>query len=592
MAICIAIALVYGRVIHHDFLYFDDIIDVSGNPQVARGLTLDGVRWAFTSFEHTNWVPLTRISHMAVRQLFGNHAGAGLLLNMCLHMAVTVVLFLTLHRMTGHLWQSALVAAIFALHPLRVESVAWLTERKDVLSGLFWMLSMHAYATYAGHPSLAGYIRVAVWFVLGLLSKPMVMTLPAVLLLLDYWPLNRFRTGQRIRCIKEKIPLLVLSAASAGVTIAAHASTGALHPLSESSMGHRLQTAVVAYAGYLGKTLLPVNLAAFYSVPESYPAAMVAGALAVLVLITAGICLLAGHRYLTVGWLWFLGTLVPVIGLLNWGFHLMADRFTYLPAIGLLTALVWGVDTLRRRLDIDKRFGAAAAALIIATLATSSWMQVAYWKDSITLFTHAVRVSPRNWWGLLALGSAYANEGHPDRSVRYYAEAIAIRPNHAPAHVMMGRDLSRMNRIALALKHLDRALAIDPDLADAWIEKGEILLRTDRKAAAKACLEQALALKPKWAAALFLMGNLMAAEGRLDAAAGYYRQSLATAPDSAAAHNNLAVVLVRMGSGTEAAKHMAQALSLQPDAVRIRKNMETINGVAPASRNNGHQDSR
>lgn len=567
---------VYAQVVNHDFLYFDDVIDVYGNPYVAQGLTLESFSWAMTTIEHANWQPLTRLSHILVADCFGNGPAPGLMVNVLLHLINSLLLFGVLRQMTGSMWKSAVVAALFSLHPLRVESVAWLTERKDLLSGLFWMLAIGAYSRYARSSRTGSYLVSLLFFIMGLMSKPMVITLPVVLLFLDYWPLNRLQPETIFKRIREKLPFFVCSAASAMVTVFAHREAGALLSLEQTSMGHRIANAAISYTVYIRRHFWPSDLAAFYSMPERFPVWETAGAALVIIVLSALSLAAVRHRFLIVGWLWFLVTLLPVIGLVNWGFHQMADRFTYLPSIGLLIALVWGMGAIARSWPNGKPVLAAAAAAAVVALASASWHQTRYWKDFIALFTHAVTVSPNNWWGLLALGGAHAHEGRPGEAIRYYSRALALRPDHAPGHLMMARALVRVGRQEPALRHLEKALHIDTSLTAAWIDKGNLLAEQGVVDEAERCYRRALALDPSSTGALLPLGNLLLRTGRPAEAAVHLARCIQADPSAFAAHNSLGVALYRMGHTGEAVAHMKRAVQIRPGYVAAKENLRSI----------------
>lgn len=457
---------VYLPVLAHGFIRFDDPYYVTGNPRVQAGLTWEGIAWAFQAIVASNWHPLTLLSHMLDCELFGLDPLGHHLTSLLLHTASVVLLFEALRRMTASTWRSAAVAALFALHPTHVESVAWIAERKDVLSGFFWMLTLLAWERYIRQPSPKRYAAVALALAAGLLSKPMVVTLPFVLLLLDVWPLGR---GIRV---KEKLPLFALSAATCVATLIAQ--SGTIHLASRFPMKLRLANAVLSYVAYLGKTLFPTRLAVFYPMPTEFPAWKVTGA----VLLLAGLTVLAlrAPRYVTVGWLWFLGTLVPVIGIVQVGGQAMADRYLYLPSIGLFLLAAWGVP--RRAVWIPAWIPAWIPILL--ALAITTRLQLHHWQDSETLFRHAAAVTERNFIAHLHLAQIYAERGERGRALEHFRTTLEIRPGMWQAQASLGNTLRRWGRPDKALPHLRNAVRLrphDPRLRRALAEAQEEVRR-------------------------------------------------------------------------------------------------------------------
>jgi protein O-mannosyl-transferase len=488
--LALAVAVVFGQTVRYDFVNFDDNAYVYNNPHVACGLTQQTVAWAFTTFHSSNWHPLTWLSHSLDCQLYGTqHPGLHHLTNVVLHAAVAILLFLVLWQMTGSLWPSAFVAAVFAVHPLRVESVAWVAERKDLLSGLFFMLTLAAYVHYVRRPfSWGRHLLVIALFALGLMAKPMLVTLPFVLLLLDYWPLRRFTDkplaashAPSLRLSVEKLPLLLLAAASCIVTSAAQRPSIAVSeclPLSS-----RIANALVSYVAYIGQFFYPVDLAAFYPHPrDGLPMWKIAAALLVL----AGVSVAAwiGRRrfpFLLVGWLWYLGMLVPVIGLVQVGDQASADRYTYLPGIGLCIALAWGAaavgQTLLSATSKSEHvthnnlrltgYSSIASALALVMLAAIAWQQTTYWRNSTALWVRALTCTTRNATAQYNLGVTLAQRGDTATAIRCFQNALAIQPRSADAENDLGVVLAMSGRLDEAVPHFQAALRIRPDLADA-----------------------------------------------------------------------------------------------------------------------------
>jgi tetratricopeptide (TPR) repeat protein len=455
---------VFGRTLTHEFIDFDDETYVYDNPMVVRGLTRPGLVWAFTSVHAANWHPLTWISHMLDCQLYGLHPGGHHLTNVLLHTATVIVLFLVLRQMTGALWRSAFVAAVFAIHPLRVESVAWVAERKDVLSGLFFILTIAAYARYARRSgSFARYGLVLLLFALGLMCKPMLVTLPGVLLLLDYWPLQRMKTRKLSALVLEKLPLLALSAASCAATLLAQHK--AIQLSGALSLPLRLANALTACMVYLGQMVWPAGLAVFYPYPyNGLPAWKVTLAGALL----TGLSALAWVQrrrqpWMLVGWLWYLVMLLPVAGIIQVGTQAHADRYTYLPQIGVYVAVTWLAEAwgARRR---DARVALACfMPALLAALIICAWKQTTYWKDSETLWRHTLACTTNNYTAHFGLANALGHhEGAIDEAISQYHQALQIKPDSADTHNDLGNALVQENKLDEAISQYQQALQLEP----------------------------------------------------------------------------------------------------------------------------------
>ena len=491
------------------FLDYDDNIYVTNNPHVASGLSGANVVWAFTSVEAANWHPVTWLSHMTDAQLYGLNPRGHHYTNVIIHAISAALLLALLLRITGSLWKSSLVAFLFALHPLHVESVAWVAERKDVLSAFFWFLTLYLYANYVAKPKPARYLLALLSFVLGLMSKPMLVTLPAVLLLLDYWPLERYRQGERppetgrparmAALVKEKIPFFALSLLSGAVTIYAQHQGGAMSTLEAASPQLRLANALTAYVRYLGKTLWPGDLAVFYPYPLAIPLWQVAGSLLVLLLVSAAV-VLAGRRrpYLVLGWFWFLVTLVPVIGLLQVGAQSMADRYTYIPAIGLFIMAAWGVPDLLSGLKQAKAVLALLAAVVILASAALSYQQLAYWQDSITLYRHALEVTTDNSMMHLNLGSTLAAKGDIDAAIAEFQESVAINRNNFDAFNNLGLAYSGKGDLDAAIREYQQALLIKPEYPGGHNNLGVAFGKKGNLDAAILEFQEALQINPRF----------------------------------------------------------------------------------------------
>ncbi len=571
-------AALYAHVAVHPFIYFDDNRYLTENPVVQAGLTWRGLGWAFTTLHASNWHPLTWLSHMLDVQLFGLAPGAHHLVNVALHAADAALRFLVLNRMAGARGRSAFVAVLFAVHPLHVESVAWGAERKDVLSTFFGLLALGAYARYVERPGLRRYALVALCFAASLLSKPMWVTFPFLLLLLDAWPLRRVEglklegeegpTPQPLplqRLLLEKAPLLALSLASSIVTVAAQNHGGALTG-AELGFGPRLGNAALSYVKYLGKTLWPEPLAIFYPHPgDALPMGQAAGA-AVLVCIVTAAALWQARRlpWLTVGWLWFLGTLVPVIGLVQVGGQAMADRYTYLPIIGLFIALSWGAHRLLGawRGGVPLR---VAAVLATVALCAATWRQLGFWDDHDKLFHHAIEVTPDNALAQATLAEGLRHEGRLEDAQPHAEEAVRINPYSAKHWNNLAMLHVEQAHLEQARGELEQAVRVEPGYALAWSNLGQVTLDLGQLDAAAQALEQATRLAPEDGKAWNRMGQLQVRAGDIQGALGAYREAVRVQPDYAAAWTNLAVLCQGTGLLTEAGGAFAAVTRAQPE---------------------------
>ena len=474
---------VFGQTIRHDFINYDDPRYVYENTTITRGLNLDGVWWAFTHIHSMNWHPLTTMSHMLDCQLYGLKAGWHHSTNVLLHSLAAVLLFLALQCMTRAPWRSAFVAAVFAVHPLRVESVAWIAERKDVLSAVFFMLTLLAYFHYTRTPSIGRYLAVAMAVALGLLSKPMLVTLPFVLLLLDYWPLARMdgprsgTAGQVTQLVIEKIPLIALSAVSSVVTFLAQ--RGAVGGTEELPISARINNAIVSYLIYIGQMFWPTKLAVFYPHPEHrLPIWEIGVAVSILVAFTlAAFVLRKKAPYLVTGWLWYLGMLVPVIGLIQVGWQGHADRYTYLPQIGLYVAITWAVSDSTASWRFQRIVLSTAGMLILGVLTWLTWLQTSYWRDSETLFLQALRVTKNNDVAQNNLGIVFLQKGKLTEAISLLQSAVDLRPDNSPAHENLAKALLQKGEVADALVHYRKLLELQPDNIEVHNIVGTVLVQ-------------------------------------------------------------------------------------------------------------------
>jgi tetratricopeptide (TPR) repeat protein len=586
VALAVVTLAVYGQVIHHQFISLDDDLYISNNPLVTKGLSLEGVKWAFTTFHAANYHPLTWLSHMLDSQLFGLAAGRHLLINVLLHVFNTLLLYLIFRRMTGADWSSAIIAALFALHPLHVESVAWAAERKDTLSTFFGLLTLLAYVRYTESVSWKRYAQVALTLALGLMAKPMLVTLPFALLLLDYWPLKRLRWNPAegvkrlpqalLPLIREKLLLFAVVAASMVVTYVAQSRGGAVQTLVGEPLSLRLGNALVSYAKYLLLTFWPGGLGVYY--PFS-PAKLFGWQIALAFLLLASITLLAVRQaarrpYLLVGWLWFLGTLVPVIGLVQVGGQALADRYHYLPSIGLFMALVFTAADFLASKRIPRAAIITGAAAWLLILGARTWVQVGLWRDSQTLFTHTLSVTSDNLVIEYNLGHVLGQQGKLDEAVRHFAEAIRINPNYYDALFNMGVTLANQGKFAEALEYYDQALRVEPNSGKAYMEKGLVLAKQGKMNDASPLLYKALELAPDNADVRTNLGLVLLYQGKFQEAGEQLNEALRLNPNSAEAHNNMGLVFLAQGKPEQSINWFSTALRLKPQLANAQENLK------------------
>ena len=576
--LCLALAAitfaVFGQTLRHEFVDFDDDWYVYENPMVARGLTLKGIVWAFTGIHAYNWHPLTWLSHELDCQLYGLHPWGHHLTSVLLHTATVIALFLVLRQMTGALWRSAFVAAVFAIHPLRVESVAWVTERKDVLSGLFFMLTIGAYVRYARRPwSLARYGLVVLLFAMGLMSKPMLVTLPLVLLLLDYWPLQRVEPRKLSGLVLEKLPLLALSAASCVVTLLAQ--NAAIHWGGSFPAPLLLANALVACMIYLGQMVYPAGLALLYPFPHNGLSVWEVGLAATLLagFSAAAIWQRRKQPWLLVGWLWYLMMLLPVLGVIQVGAQAHADRYTYLPQIGIYVGLTWLAAEWGAKWQAGRAACGGLMAAVLAVLMVCAWQQTAYWRSSETLWVRSLACTTGNDVAHYNLGVALGQKGRVEEAMVHYQSALRINPGYMDARVNLGALLLQTGRVDEAIAQLQQALQIRPDYASAHHHLGNALLQKGGVDEAIAEYRKALEIKPDYAEARNNLGNTLLQKGNVDEAILHYQQALQINPDFADARYNLGNALLQKGRVDEAIAQYQKALEIKPDCAEARYNL-------------------
>jgi protein O-mannosyl-transferase len=627
----------YRGVLHADFINYDDNQYLTDNPSVQGGLTKQGIVWAFTSGYACNWHPLTWLSHMLDWQLYGSKAGLHHLTNLLIHIANTVLLFVFLRTATGALLRSTIVAAFFALHPVHVESVAWVAERKDVLSTFFWLLTLLAYLAYAKKPGWARYALMLFLFALGLMSKPMVVTLPVILMLLDIWPLRRIQLGQDRssensdleiqlpfpapnwkRLVLEKLPLLLMAGISCWITIEVQVGGGAVS-LTHLTFPERLGNAVISYVRYLGKIFWPQDLAVFYPYHSDWQSWQVAAASILLLLVLfLAIKRLKQEAFFATGWLWYLITLLPVLGLIQVGEQSMADRYTYIPSIGFFIALVWGSWSFLAKVPRHNWILGAGAAASLTACILITIKQVSYWQNSFSLFSHvaevtsdnavaqynlgqalsaqgrldesiqhykeALRIDPRSDKAHNNLGLTLAAQGKQDEAVQHYEAALGLNPNNEAAHINYGIDLAAMGRLDDAASHFQRALSIRPNDSLAHGQLGRVLSVQNKFEEARYHLSESLRIDPNEPEAHYGLGMLFEHQGNLTGAAEHFLEATRCRPDYLEAHAHLGLLLSSQGKTSEAIKHYRVVLKIAPDTVEVLNNLAWILAANPDSK--------
>lgn len=575
-------SLTFARVVTHDFVGYDDPRYIITNRHVQGGISGEGVLWAFTSTDEANWHPLTWLSHMADAGLFGMQPWGHHLSSLLFHVINVVLLFLVLQTMTGARWKSFLVAALFGVHPLHVESVAWVSERKDVLSTFFWGLALLCYAKYVRGGRVRMYAAVAMFFAFGLMAKPMVMTLPFLLLLLDMWPLARgalpeaggaecvsrpssIRLAAVLRLLVEKTPLLLLSLLSAAVTFMAQERGGMVKPAELYPLSLRLQNAAVSYAHYMVKAAFPLNLSMPYAFSaESLSPWKGAAAAVLLAAITVLVSWQAKRRpYLAVGWFWYVGGLLPVIGLVQLADQSMADRYTYVPLTGLLVILSWGVSEYLGRKKSGSRIQVVLGCLAIGLSAVMAHSQARHWHDMESLVSRALEVSPENWLAHNNMGKVRESQGRTEEAISHYEEAIRINPRFSLPYYNLGKLMLNKGLTGEAVRYYKQAIEVNPGFDDAYNDLGVILARQGKLEEAIACYREALRINPEFPPTHNNLGYAYLRLNRVEEAIFYFREALRLEPEFSKAMHNLAAALVRKGEIAEAAEYRRRALQLE-----------------------------
>jgi protein O-mannosyl-transferase len=587
------VACVFVQTVGYEFVNLDDSVDIYGNPSITQGVTRDALHWAFTSPLNGNWVPLRWISHMVDWQLFGENAGGHHVVNVILHALNSVLLFLVLRKMTTDFWSCAFAAALWAIHPLRVESVAWVTERKDVLSGFFFMLTLWTYASYVRQQlcttrSILWFLAVVAFFVLGLLSKPMLVTLPCVMLLLDYWPLNRIGSPWSLSGVLwrvvEKIPLFALVAGSC--VLALWAERTGEYPA--HGAWWRFGTVVLSYIAYLRDFFWPANLSLLHPVPgPDLPVGAVWGAAVLLLVITIlGVVLVRKRPYLLVGWLWYLGMMLPVIGLYSFGDESSADRFTYLPQIGLCLAIAWSANDWCRSLPIRRWACGIAGVSVLAVLIGCAWHQTTYWRNSETLWNRSIACNSQNYNAHTMLGIALVTKGDTNEAISHFRMAITtiesqnrelVPPSYYQANLNLGIAEAALGHDEEAIACYQKAIAKEnPYYAEAQNNLGYGLLLRGDSYGGLTHIDEALRIRSAFAEAHYNRGLALHALKHFDGAMAEYRKAIRLRPTYAEAHYNLGLVLNGFGRRKEAVAEFREALAIKPDFAEARHALDYL----------------
>jgi len=626
------ILAVYWQVQYHEFINYDDNRYITENKYVKSGFSTDSIIWAFTTSHASNWHPVTWLSHILDTQLYGLNPKGHHLTSLALHIANSLLLFLVFTRMTGAVWKSCFIAAVFALHPINIESVAWAAERKSVLSTFFWFLTMWTYIHYLKKRNLARYSMLVLFFALGLMSKPMLVTLPFVLLLLDYWPLNRLEITRSkiilsndiensvetknsfLYLLFEKIPLLILVTGSCIITFLVQKWGGAVVPLETISSTTRISNALVSYIDYLGKMVWPKSLSVFYPYPidELYFWKGLASGLILIGITLVAIRLIRKVPYLAVGWFWYLGTLIPVIGLVQVGQQSMADRYAYIPLIGIFIIIAWGLSDLLENYYLKKKLLPILTGIFFSVLITLTWTQLQYWENSIKLFKHTIAVTEKKYPSFSGmynnLGVALINKMKYEDAIppikesiniqpsyseahnhlgnaqfglkrfseanNHYKEAIRLNPNYFEAHINFANSLSKsLIFYKEALIHYKKAIQLKPESPEAHFNLGVTLNKYNNSEQAIFYLEESIRLNPNFAEAHLALGNILFVKNKLKKALYHFETTIKLDPDNSIAHNSLGSILGQQGDLEKAIVHFNTAIKIKPDYFQAHKNL-------------------
>lgn len=568
----LAVVAVYWPVINYEFVKYDDNTYIEVNPSIKSGFTLQNIRWAFTSGYASNWHPVTWLSHTLDYQLFGTWAGGHHLVNVLFHIANTLLLFIILLRLTGTLWASAFAAALFGIHPLHVESVAWVAERKDVLSTLFWMLTILAYSHYGKRQKWTTYLLTLIFFILGIMAKPMVVTLPFVLLLLDYWPLERKIS---LGLLVEKIPFFAISAVSSVITFLVQRSGGSVSSIDTYSLKVRIGNSIISYIAYIWKMFWPTDLAVLYPHPRyNLPITKVTICAILLLLLT--VCFIYFFRrrkYMTVGWLWYLGTLVPVIGMVQVGAQSMADRYTYIPLIGLFIIIAWAANDLLAKKPSLKIHTTIAGCVILLSLMAVASIQVRYWENNSTLFEHTLSVTKNNY----IIHNNYANilseQGNIPKAIEQFEAALKIRPNSAETQNNLGNFKVKIGKLDEAIQHYKLAIELKPNAPVSYYNMGLALAQKGNHDEAITAYQDTVQLDPNYIDAINMLASEMNKKGDTEQAIQYYKKSIKINPEDIIAHGQLGLILAKEGKFDEAMQEFRFVLKRQPKDAEMQYNL-------------------
>jgi len=590
----IATSAVYWQVRNFEFIEYDDNDYITENSYVRSGLSLRGIKWAFTAAHSANWHPVTWLSHILDAEFYGLNAGGHHITSLFFHILNTLLLFQVLRQMTGALWQSGFAAAMFALHPLHAESVAWVSERKDVLSAFFWMLTLQSYLRYVRQPGIISYLPVFIFLFMGLMTKPMLVTLPFIMILLDYSVLDRFRNRKPVEKLNflkkfsflfEKIPLIALAVLSCIITFEVQRKWGAVRTSEVYPPDIRILNAFISYTVYMIKVICPYNLAGFYPHP-GMNISTVNGIISGLLITGISVLSIMGSKkypYITVGWFWYIITLIPVIGLIQVGSQSHADRYTYIPLIGLFIMIAWGIADFLKNRKYRKSIFFAISGIFISVLMSVAWIQVSYWKNNMIFFSHILDVTKNNYMAHSGLGLALVQQGNIHDAVIHCQKAIKIKPDYARAYINMGMALAtKQGYLNEAVRCLEKALNISPDNVKAHNNLGVYLLQLGRDSDAVACFKKATEIQPDYSRAYYNLGNIFNNQGKTDEAVRYFQTALSISPDSVDARYNLATALMKLGNIPEAIEHLEKALVFKPDDADIHNQL----GIALAMNGN------
>ena len=569
----VASCVAFGRIAANDFVNFDDDYYITENNQIKSGINAENIKWAFTSLAVSNWHPLTWISHALDWSLFEANASGHHLVSLLLHIGAVIFLFLFLNKTTNNIWPAAFAAAFFALHPLRVESVAWVSERKDVLSMFFGMASLYAYAFYAESSKLYKYLLCLILFALALMSKPMLVSLPFVLMLLDYWPLGRWQKAVSVpikdryqyvcRLLLEKAPFILLAIASIIVTFWAQDKGNSIITVESLNFYQRLSNAIVSYVAYLGRIFWPADLAIFYPYQFSPPQwKILASALILIVIMITVLYYIRKLPFLFVGWFWYLGTLVPVIGLVQVGKQAMADRYTYLPSIGIAMILAWLIQFLFQRTGLRKKLLFSTATAVLCMLGFLTWMQCGYWKDSATLFNHTLRVTKDNYLAHNNLGVALSTQGITKEAIYHYNKAILIKPDYAEAYYNRGIDYNSLGHYQRAIEDYSKAIRMKPNFAATYYNRGIAYAYLGANQMAIEDYDKSINIKPDYAEAYNNRGNVYAKLGQYERATEDYNKAIQINPKYALAYSNYGAVYFLQGNNNLGCRYAQKACTL------------------------------